>query len=81
MIKTTNPCNRCGKQRVVVRSYQEVVGSTTVTRTESVCPDPDCQKKVDKTNSAEKEKRLNASYTSQNKRFTYSNKPTTKPVA
>lgn len=45
-----NLCIRCGKVRVVVRTWEEQVGYSTVTNTEMACPDPECQKKVDKEN-------------------------------
>lgn len=39
-------CIRCGKQRVVIKSWTEVVGNSTITHSESDCPDPECQKAV-----------------------------------
>ncbi len=39
-------CTRCGKQRVVIKSWSEVIGTATITHTEAECPDPDCQKAV-----------------------------------
>lgn len=41
-----NFCSRCGKQRVVVKTYKEKIGNSVVTYTEKACPDPDCQKRV-----------------------------------
>ena len=47
----TDPCERCGKELTVSRSWDEKVqiygGESTVSYTESVCPDEDCQKHVD----------------------------------
>ena len=40
-------CTRCGKQRIVVSSHEETVLKSTVTYTETVCPDPECQKVVE----------------------------------
>lgn len=41
-------CPRCGKERVVVSTHDEVVATSKVTYTQTVCPNPECQKKVDK---------------------------------
>lgn len=40
-------CTRCGKQRVVASSHEEVIAKSTVVYTETVCPDPECQKMVE----------------------------------
>lgn len=39
-------CSRCGKVRVVTKTYREKVGTTYVEYTETACPDPNCQSKV-----------------------------------
>jgi uncharacterized protein YdbL (DUF1318 family) len=52
-----NPCIRCGKQRIVKKRWQEKVGNSNVTYTETVCPDSECQKKVDEDNQEREEKR------------------------
>lgn len=52
-----NPCTRCGKERVIVKSYKEKSGGFLVTHTLSVCPDPKCQKLVNSDLKKEKEKR------------------------
>lgn len=56
-----NPCTRCGQQRIETKTWkgtiQNLTGTTSVTYTESVCPDPDCQKIVDKELAAQKKKR------------------------
>lgn len=56
---TTNPsiCIECGKQRVVVATHEEKVGNSVVIYKETICPDPECQKKVEKTLAKELEKR------------------------
>ena len=56
--KSGNICSRCGKQRVVVSTYEETVGVSVITCTEMSCPDPACQKLVEKnlTNEAHKRK-------------------------
>jgi hypothetical protein len=43
-----NVCPRCGKQRVVTKTYKEVVGVSVVTYAEMSCPDPKCQALVEK---------------------------------
>lgn len=43
-----NICTRCGRVRVTVRTYQEIVGNSEVTYTINECPDPLCQKIVEK---------------------------------
>ena len=40
-------CIRCGKVRVVKKTYKEYVGTSLVITTLTKCPDPDCQKKLD----------------------------------
>jgi hypothetical protein len=55
----TNKCNRCGKERIVVKTRKEKVGSSYVVSREMSCPDKECQKKVDDILSKEKTKRDN----------------------
>lgn len=61
--KVTNPCTQCGKERILFKTWVEKVTSTygnkttTVTRSLTVCPDPECQKIVEKKLAVEKEKR------------------------
>lgn len=43
----TNPCVRCGKQRIISKTWTEYLGNFPITRTDTVCPDKDCQKEVD----------------------------------
>jgi len=52
----SNPCIRCGKQRVVGKIWKEKVGYSVVTTTESACPDIECQKIVDKSNKDRKDR-------------------------
>jgi hypothetical protein len=54
---TQSICTRCGKPRVVISTHKEQVGGSYVTFTETACPDPDCQKYVDKVNDKDREKR------------------------
>jgi hypothetical protein len=55
----SNKCNRCGKERIVVKTRREKVGSSYVVSREMSCPDKECQKKVDEILSKEKTKRDN----------------------
>lgn len=50
MNKHSNPCYRCGKERIFVRTWKDKVGNSVVTTTESACPDSECQKMVEKEN-------------------------------
>jgi hypothetical protein len=43
-----SPCIRCGKERIVAKSWNETIGTSVVTYTTTVCPDPECQKIVEK---------------------------------
>jgi hypothetical protein len=56
-IDNTSICIKCGKQRIVVATRKEKVGNTFVVYKETICPDPDCQEKVEKILAQEKEKR------------------------
>lgn len=49
-------CPRCGKVRITISSRDEMVSSSKVTYTQTVCPDPECQKIVE-TNFKNEEKR------------------------
>lgn len=53
----TSICIECGKKRIVVGTYEEKVGNSTVVYKETICADPECQKKVEKTLAKELEKR------------------------
>ena len=50
------PCIRCGKPRIIAKSWSEYIGVSLVTFTETVCPDPECQKIVDDQLQKKKEK-------------------------
>lgn len=43
-----NVCPRCGKTRIVTKVYREKVEGGYVNYKVAVCPDPECQKIVDK---------------------------------
>ena len=44
----SNPCVKCGKERLDGKTWEGKVGASVVTYTLTVCPDPECQKQVDK---------------------------------
>ena len=47
---TTNPCIRCGKERVILKTWKEKMetyaGVSILVHTETGCPDKSCQKIV-----------------------------------
>lgn len=43
----SNPCINCGKERIDGKSWTGKVGVSPVTYTQTICPDPECQKIVD----------------------------------
>ncbi len=45
----SNPCVKCGKERVDGKTWEGKIGASVVTYTLTVCPDPECQKQVEKT--------------------------------
>lgn len=57
LILNNNPCFRCGKQRIVTKTYQKIVDNSVITYTEAVCPDPKCQAALELQLKKEKEKR------------------------
>jgi len=42
----SNPCIRCGKERITIRVYKEKIGGSVIVATETACPDPKCQAQV-----------------------------------
>lgn len=56
-ILTNNPCFRCGKERVVKRTYKKKVDNSVITYTDTVCPDPECQIALELQLKIEREKR------------------------
>lgn len=44
----TSVCIRCGKSRIEGKSWTESLNGSKVTYTQTVCPDKECQKIVDK---------------------------------
>jgi hypothetical protein len=63
MVKAlTNPCTRCGKERVQTKTWTEEIPTfgnktTFVTRSLNECPDPECQKVVAAELAVQKKKR------------------------
>jgi len=53
----SNKCARCGKERIAIKTYKQKVGGSYVYWREMACSDPECQKKVNKSLSNEKQKR------------------------
>lgn len=51
-----NPCIECGRQRIDGKTWKEKVGTSIATYTQTICPDPACQKLVDKAIADRKEK-------------------------
>ena len=51
-------CIRCGKERIVVSSRKEMVSKSEVVYTTTACPDPECQKIVEKGLRDEERKRV-----------------------
>ncbi len=51
-----NLCIQCGKPRIDGKTWKEKVGAFEVTNTQTICPDPACQKLVDKAISDRKAK-------------------------
>jgi hypothetical protein len=56
MESISNPCIRCGTERIKGKEKSFLSGSTKTKLTMYICPDKDCQKKVD-TQLREKEER------------------------
>lgn len=52
-----NFCVRCGKPRIVVKTWREHVKGSLLIHTTTACPDAACQKIVDRKFAARQEKR------------------------
>lgn len=53
----SNPCVRCGKERIVLKTWKEKIWDSIIINTETICPDPECQKLVNKDNKKQRDKR------------------------
>lgn len=47
-LSVSNPCIRCGKERITVRIYKEKVGESIIIHSDTSCPDFKCQAVVNK---------------------------------
>ncbi len=47
-LMVSNPCVRCGKERITVRTYNEMVAGSLIIHSETSCPDFECQAVVNK---------------------------------
>lgn len=52
----SNPCVRCGTQRVVVKTWKTKMYDSVIVNTETACPNPKCQRQVNKDNRKEKDR-------------------------
>lgn len=43
----SNPCIRCGRERIDGKTWEGKIGVSLVTYTRTICPDRECQKQVD----------------------------------
>jgi len=62
MSYVSNPCTRCGKERILLKKWTEEIqgygdNKMKVTRSLNVCPDPECKKIVDAELKVKKNKR------------------------
>jgi len=55
-MQANSECVRCGKTRVMSKSWSEEVGSSKITYMLTVCPDSDCQKIVEEQLQIKKDK-------------------------
>lgn len=63
----SNPCTRCGKQRIAAGTTYEKTNGATIKITVNVCPDPECQKKVDEKLDMERKRREELTVNKENK--------------
>lgn len=60
VIKISDPCTRCGKERIIKKVWKEKIqtfyGKSTLEHTLAICPDKKCQGIVDGKNRADKKK-------------------------
>ena len=57
----TNPCIRCGQERIIAKSWKQDIetysGTSVVSFTQTICPDRACQVLVDKELASQLKKR------------------------
>lgn len=51
-----NPCTRCGTERVIIRIWEEKIGGSIITNTQTACPDVACQRVVNREIKKQREK-------------------------
>lgn len=54
--KYSNPCSRCGTERVLLRTWTEKTDNSVIVNREMICPNPECQKEVVKENKKQTDK-------------------------
>lgn len=58
-VQIESSCIRCGKTRVIGKVWVEKTDKgNPITHTETICPDSECQKKVDADFAAKRERKL-----------------------
>ena len=55
----SNPCTRCGTERIIGKTTKERVFGSLIITTVTICPNPACQKKVDVENKKQLDKTVN----------------------
>lgn len=55
-MQISNPCARCGQERILFKRWDDSVNNNAVTYSMWVCPDQECQSQVDAGVAAKKEK-------------------------
>ncbi len=45
--RTLNVCTKCGKPRIVVKTWKERIKGSIIIHTSTACPDAACQKIID----------------------------------
>ena len=76
----SNPCTRCGKERIKGKEKTVILNATKTKITFYVCPDKDCQKKVEKRIVEKEERKLAFANRSRNRAKNRKN-PTAKTPA
>ncbi len=63
----SNPCIRCGTERITLKTWTEKSSYSTIINVEKICPNPDCQKEVDKDNKKQARKYAEMKLRSENR--------------
>lgn len=67
--KFTDTCFQCGKPRIKTKEYTEIVNGSKVVSVESICSDPECQKRTSDMLESERMKRSHANENKQKRGF------------